>query len=114
MWEVQESQIWYQEGIVPGQCPPWALLPVQLVPRALPCCLQSLHIGLSFGLQSSSMGSKAPAYCVLGESSGFLPPSLWLLWPVQGVLTIPFPESSATQSPAREAQAPSGLTSYAQ
>lgn len=73
MWEVQESWIWYQEGIVPGQCPPQALLPVQLVPRALPCCLQSLHIGLSFGLQASSMGSKAPAYCVLGDSSGFLP-----------------------------------------
>lgn len=32
VWEVQESCIWYQEGIVPGQCLPWALLPAQFIP----------------------------------------------------------------------------------
>ena len=34
MWEVQESQIWYQEGIVPGRVHPG------------PCCLSSSYQGL--------------------------------------------------------------------
>lgn len=55
------------------QCLPWALLPAQFIP-GLCLAICSLSHRPFFGLQASSMGSKAPAYCVLGESSGFLPP----------------------------------------